>query len=104
MELTRGTSENFAELIQGEKPVLIDFFAAWCGPCKLLKPILQEIAEAEAEITIAQSDIDEATDIADAHGIVAVPTMMLFRNGRMLGKLVGYREKDDIINWIHETV
>lgn len=105
MALEHLNNENFAEAIAGEKPTLVDFFATWCGPCKMLTPIVEEIADEIAdEISVYKLDIDEATETAEKYGIVAVPTLLLFKDGTVTGKLVGYREKEDLLNWIHESV
>ena len=105
MALEHLNNEIFAEAIKSERPTLVDFFASWCGPCKMLSPIVEEIAgELTDELSVYKLDIDEATETAERYGIVAVPTLLLFKDGEVLGKLVGYREKDELLNWIHETV
>lgn len=105
MKIEHLKNETFEEAIRGEKPVLVDFFATWCGPCKMLAPIVEEIAdELQGELSVWKLDIDEANDIANRCGIVAVPTLLLFRDGKAISKMVGYREKEDLLEWIHETV
>lgn len=80
---------EFSELISGDKLVLVDFYATWCGPCKLIAPKLKKLAEATPEVTFAKVDVDEVADVAAEQQIRAMPTCLFFKNGQKVGEVVG---------------
>jgi thioredoxin 1 len=92
------TSENFAqEVLQSASPVLVDFWAEWCGPCKMIAPILDELAdEYEGRVKIGKVNIDEQQGVATEYGIRAIPTLLLFDKGQVAEQIVGLRSKRDL--------
>ena len=96
------TSENFERTVmQSEKTVLIDFWAGWCGPCRMLAPIIDEIAEEYADtVTVGKINVDEQPQLAAAFGVESIPTLIAFKNGVPLGALVGLQTKESVIDLI----
>jgi thioredoxin 1 len=90
-----------AEVIDSDTPVLVDFWAAWCGPCRVISPILEEIAsEQEGKLKIAKVNIDESQEYASQLGVVSIPTMVLFKGGRPVEKIIGAHPKSNILQVI----
>ncbi len=88
------TESNFDELVKSGQPVLVDFWATWCGPCRAIAPIVEEIAvEYEGKALIAKCDVDNSGDIATRFGIRNIPTLLYFKNGEVVDKLVGANAK-----------
>ncbi len=92
--------DEFNELIK-EGTVLVDFFATWCGPCKMLSPVLEELSE-ESDVIIVKVDVDEAGPLAAQYGIQAVPTLMLFKNGQRVDVRMGYQNKNQLLAFIKQ--
>lgn len=93
--------ENFEEeVLKSELPVLVDFWAPWCGPCRMMGPIVEELAEENLEIKVCKLNVDEASDIARKYEIESIPTLIYFNNSIALKTLVGLRTKQDILNEI----
>ena len=92
------TEENFdTEVLKSPTPVLVDFWAEWCGPCKMIAPILDELAEEyEGRIRIGKVNIDEQQQLAAQYGVRAIPTLLLFHNGEVADQIVGLRSKRDL--------
>lgn len=96
-------STNFDTIIKSEKPVLIDFFATWCGPCKTLAPILKQVKDNLGEgITVLKIDVDKNQQLASKYQVRGVPTMILFQNGKQLWRQSGVLPKEEIIKTIVE--
>ncbi len=95
------TKDNFGlEVIKSDKPVLVDFWAAWCGPCRMLSPILSEIAEENDNIKIGKVNVDEQPELAMAYRVSSIPLVILFKNGEAVKKSVGYVPKEEILEML----
>ena len=94
------TSENFEnEVLKSDKNVLVDFWASWCGPCKMLAPTIEAIAEEYDSFKVGKVNVDDEPDLAQAYGISSIPTLILFKDGKAADMLVGLRSKDEIVKW-----
>ena len=98
MALIPITKNNFdAEVLHSGKTVLLDFYADWCGPCKMLAPILAEVAAERPDITVGKINVDEEMELAMEFGIVSIPTLIVMQNGEPVKKIVGYYPKPEIL-------
>lgn len=91
------TDSNFgSEVIKSEKPVIVDFWAAWCGPCKMVAPVMEELAEAHGDkVKVAKLNIDENKEVSMKYRIMSIPTVIMFKNGEIEAQVVGARSKQD---------
>ena len=97
------TNQNFEEIIKQEGMVLVDFFATWCGPCKMLAPVLSKIAEEnEGKVKIAKVDVDEQRELAIKFGIESIPTLILFKDGEKINEMIGLHSKSEIESMIND--
>jgi thioredoxin 1 len=92
------TDSNFSEkVLNSDKPVFVDFWATWCGPCKMVAPALEKVSQSMGDqVDIAKLDIDDNPEISSMYGVTSIPTMILFDKGKPVGKLVGFRPADQI--------
>ena len=99
------TDENFEiEVLKADKPTLVDFWAEWCGPCKQVGPILEEISNEMSEVVIAKHNIDEHPNQPTKYGVRGIPTMLLFKGGELKATKVGATTKSNIVSWIKENI
>ncbi|MBQ3047563.1 MAG: thioredoxin [Clostridia bacterium] len=101
MEILHTNTEEFDNTLKQSQVVLVDFYATWCGPCKMLSPILENVAEELPEnASIAKLDIDDSLEVAKQFNVMSVPTMIIFKDGKEVDRLVGLRQKDQILDAI----
>ena len=97
MATVKITKDNFeTEVLQAEKPVLVDFWAVWCGPCQMVGPVLEEISEERDDLIVGKVNVDEEQELAMKYRIVAVPSVYVFEDGKITGNFAGLRAKEDI--------
>lgn len=95
------TKENFDnEVINSKKPVLLDFWAGWCGPCRMVSPVVDEIAAESTENVIGKINVDEQPELAKKFGIMSIPTLMVMKTGKVAAKAVGVKSKQAILNML----
>ena len=93
------TKENFAqEVLQSEKPVLLDFWASWCGPCRILSPIVDEVAEERGDVKVGKVNVDEQPELAGEFGVMSIPTLLVFEQGKLVRQAVGARPKASVLD------
>ena len=100
------TSSTFDETVNASStPIVVDFWAEWCGPCKMIAPILGEIAAEKAgQVTIAKLNVDDHGDVAQRYGIMSIPTLLVFKDGQMVKKMVGAKGKSQLLQEIEEFI
>lgn len=92
------TKTNFeSEVLKSEKPVMVDFWAEWCGPCKMLSPVVEQIESEISDIKVCKINIDDEGELALRYNVMSIPTLMFFKNGEIAGQLIGVHSKADIL-------
>lgn len=103
MAVIKVNLDNFAqEVLRSEKPVLLDMYADWCGPCMMMAPELEAFAEETDKVKVCKLNVDEATDLALTFGVMSIPTVLLFENGQETKRFVGAKEKHQIADFVEE--
>lgn len=102
MAIINITADNFKEeVLDNPKTVLLDFWATWCGPCMMISPIVDEIAEETPELVVGKVNVDEQPGLAQAFGIESIPTLVVVKDGQVVNQMIGLRSKQDILNLIN---
>ena len=95
------TKDNFEELVlKSEKTVLLDFWASWCGPCRMVSPIVDEIAKENPNITVGKINVDEQPELAASFSIMSIPALFVIKQGKIANQIIGYRPKEEILNML----
>ena len=97
MSVIRVNKNNFNSVKASDKPVLLDFYADWCGPCRMVSPLVDEIAEENAQYLVGMINVDEEPELAQAFGVSSIPTLVVIKNGKITQKSVGARPKSQIL-------
>jgi len=99
------TSANFKSTVESGTPVLVDFWAPWCGPCRVIAPILEEVArEFDGKARVGKVNVDDSPDIASQFGVRGIPTLILFKNGQIQGQMVGVNPKSNIVSLVQKNL
>ena len=99
------TNENYGDYIHGENPVVVDFWATWCGPCRMVGPVIDSLAdEYEGKMSICKVNVDDMPDVASEYKIMSIPTVMIMKKGEIIDKAVGVRTKEEYKNMIEKAL
>ncbi len=97
MAIVHVTKENFEELLNADKPVLLDFYADWCGPCRMVAPIVEEIANERDDVIVGKVNVDEQGELAQAYDVMSIPTLIVLKDGKVANQATGARPKAAIL-------
>lgn len=100
MSVIKVGKTNFKEIKNSSKPVLLDFYADWCGPCQMVAPILHEIAEEFPQYTVGKVNVDEEMELAQSFSVVSIPMLVVMKDGKIAAQAVGFRSKEDILDML----
>ena len=101
MSVMHGTKENFRqEVLESSIPVLVDFWASWCGPCRMVSPLVDEIAAERQDIKVVKVNVDEQPELASAYRIMSIPTLMVIKDGKVVNQAMGARPKQQILSML----
>ena len=101
MAVVKLTAENFEqEVLKSDKPVLVDFYADWCGPCKMMAPVIEQISNEETEIKVGKINIDENIEIAQKYKVMSIPMFIAFKNGEVAAKTLGAQPKEEVLKLV----
>lgn len=106
MDILNISSENFnEEVLKSDKPVLIDFYADWCGPCKAMSSVIKEVAiEISDNVKVFKVNVDEESELSSQYEISTIPTLILFNNGDVIKNIVGLRDKSEIVEFVNQNI
>ena len=103
MAVVHVTADNFhEEVFMSEKTVLVDFWASWCGPCMMLGPVVEELAETVTDVKICKVNVDEQMDLAQQFKVVSIPMLILFKDGQVEAKDIGVKSRDELLAFMHQ--
>ena len=97
------TAKNFDQVVSGDKPVLVDFWAPWCGPCQMMEPVVEEVTKAHKTVTVGKLNIDEYPEVAEKYHVMSVPTFLMFKDGKVSGQVVGAVPKEALVSLIEKA-
>ena len=100
MSVVKINKENFESIKNGEKPVLLDFYADWCGPCRMVSPIIDEIAEERDDIVVGKVNVDVESELASQFGVYSIPTLVVLKDGKVANQATGARPKAQILSML----
>lgn len=101
MEVLKVTNSNFEqEVLNSNKPVLIDFYADWCGPCKMISPVVEAVAKENEDIKVVKVNVDDAQDLAIKYEVMSIPTLVVIKDGEEANRIIGLADKNEILNMI----
>ena len=104
MATLKFTTDNVEEeVLKSDKPVLVDFWATWCAPCRMQGPIVEELADERSDIKVGKLDVDENSDIAEKYNVMSIPTLLVFKNGEVVQKAVGVHTREQLIDMINSA-